>query len=459
MITETKTSTTDFSKNIMNFASANTTNVSNKSTSELYKTINNTSKTSKTDTKKDDFKDVLNSKSNKIDNSLKNDISKKINESKNVDELKEKIEELDEDIKKLSKDDIADILSNILNLLNKFSENQDLTNLGNKENLNSDVLKTLLDGIQNKTASSNDLDTLMKQLLEALQNDSVKDSLESDSLTLVQKLLNQLSSNIKADDSEASKGLKNGIKDLMSEISNVLENKQSKGEKVLSLEDFLKKNLTKQDSETASNNSNTSTADLKENKELAKEDKFLNSLLDDNKDDSSLSKMNLLASRTQNAPVQATGVNQNLVVNKATFTDDLIKDVKFMTTNSIKELTVKVNPGNLGEITIKLIQEDGVMKANLKANSKETTNLLSQNLVDIKKQLGEQNIKIADVNIELYQDDTTFFKGDSFEGQFSREQEKNGSTNSKVSGIASVSEDELNDEIDAEDNRNLDFLA
>ena len=79
--------------------------------------------------------------------------------------------------------------------------------------------------------------------------------------------------------------------------------------------------------------------------------------------------------------------------------------------------------------------------------------------MDIKKQLGEQNIKIADVNIELYQDDTTFFKGDSFEGQFSREQEKNGSQNSKVSGIASVSEDELNDEIDAEDNRNLDFLA
>lgn len=441
MITETKKSTTDFSKNIMNFASANTSNVSNKSTSELYKTINNTSKTSK----KDDFKDVLNSKANKIDNASKDDISKKIDDSKNADELKEKIEELDEDIKKLSKEDIADILSNILNLLNKFSENQNLNNLANKENLNSDVLKTLLDGIQNKTASSNDLDALMKQLLEALQNDSVKDSLDSDSLTLVQKLLNQLSSNPKADDSEASKNLKNGINDLMSEISNTLK---SKGEKVLSLEEFLQKNLTKQDSETSSNNS-------KENKE----NKFLNSLLDDGKEDSSLSRMNLLASRTQNTPVQITGVNQNLVVNKATFADDLIKDVKFMTTNSIKELTVKVNPGNLGEITIKLIQEDGVMKANLKANSKETANLLSQNLVDIKKQLGEQNIKIADVNIELYQDDTTFFKGDSFEGQFSREQEKNSNGNSKVSGIASVSEDELNDEVDAEDNRNLDFLA
>ena len=85
-----------------------------------------------------------------------------------------------------------------------------------------------------------------------------------------------------------------------------------------------------------------------------------------------------------------------------------------MSNNGLKELTVKVNPGNLGEITIKLVQEDGVMKANLKANSKETTDLLSQNLADIKKQLGEQNIKIADVNIELYQDDTTFFKRTRF---------------------------------------------
>ena len=85
---------------------------------------------------------------------------------------------------------------------------------------------------------------------------------------------------------------------------------------------------------------------------------------------------------------------KELTINKATFADDLIKDVKFMSNNSLKELTVKINPGNLGEITIKLVQEDGVMKANLKANSKETTALLSQNLAEIKKQISEQNIKI-----------------------------------------------------------------
>ena len=159
----------------------------------------------------------------------------------------------------------------------------------------------------------------------------------------------------------------------------------------------------------------------KDNKEVSKEDKFLNSLIDDDKD-SSLNKINLFASRTQTIQNQGVDTVRGLTINKATFADDLIKDVKFMSNNALKELTVKVNPGNIGEITIKLIQEDGVMKANLKANSKETTALLSQNLADIKKQLGEQNIKIADVNIELYQEDTTFFSEQGFGGQLSEEQ-------------------------------------
>lgn len=148
---------------------------------------------------------------------------------------------------------------------------------------------------------------------------------------------------------------------------------------------------------------------------------------------------------------------RGLTINKATFADDLIKDVKFMNTNSLKELTVKVNPGNLGEITIKLVQEDGLIKANLKANSKETSALISQNLSDIKKQLGEQNLKIADVNIELYQDDTTFFNEQSFSGQLSEEQRRNNTRNSNTGNDLEGSEEDLVDNIGANDN-NIEFL-
>ena len=101
-----------------------------------------------------------------------------------------------------------------------------------------------------------------------------------------------------------------------------------------------------------------------------------------------------------------------------------------MVTNNIKEMTVKINPGQLGEITIKVIEEGGVMKANIKASSKETYTLLSQQLGDIKKHLGEQNIKIQEVNISIYDEDATFYK----DGQFSSNSFQDGSNNRQNNG-------------------------
>ncbi len=124
----------------------------------------------------------------------------------------------------------------------------------------------------------------------------------------------------------------------------------------------------------------------------------------------------------------------------------------------MKELTVKINPGDIGEITIKLIQEDGVMKANLKANSKEGTMLLSQNLADIKKQLIEQNIKIADVNVELYQEDTTFFSEQGFGRQLSEDQGKSNNNNQNTSSIIGT-EEELNNNNIVSNNNNIEFFA
>lgn len=433
MVTTTKGSIDFSKKNTM------ATNVSSKSTSELYN-VNDKNRTYKSkDEKKNDFKDVLHSKSkDKI-----NDDSSKINDdSEKINELKEKLEDLDKG-KKLSKEDINDILNSILNLLNK---------LGDK----SDVLKTLQQG----TDGVKSLDSIINQLVETLKNGSAKNSLDGDSLSLMKKLLSQLSENFADDNSELGKNIKSGIKDLMSEISNIADNKQ--GDKVLSLEDILKNNLSQDKEKDGSlgddSNKNASTEAKKIGS--SKEDKFLNSLLDGDKD-SSLNKINLFASRFQNAQQgQTVNSTQGVAINQATFADDLIQDVRYMTTNSIKELTVKVNPGNLGEITIKLIQEDGVMKANLKANSKETTALLSQNLVDIKKQLNDQNIKISDVNIELYQDDTTFFKQDGFDSQLSQEQGRNQRNNSNgINSIESISDDNSTDEIEAIDNSNVNFFA
>lgn len=417
-------------------------NIAGKYNSELYKTYN-----SKTTSKSDDFKNVLSSKANskeeeiqRIDTINDNEASTGVNDSDKIDELKEKLEELEEDSKSASKDEVNSLLNELLNLLAKLGINEE--DLKSNGEINSNILKTMLEGINENGSSNGNLSSIMEKLMELLKNDSVKDSLDSNSLKLMEKLLSNLSDNLADDNTEAAKGIKN----LMSEISNILNAKQNEGKKVLTLEDMLNKNYSQDNNESSAENNSNNAATSKDNKEVSKEDKFLNSLIDDK--DSSLDKINLFATRNGAVQNQGTDNVRGLTVNKATFTNDLIKDIKFMSNNSLKELIVKVNPGNLGEITIKIVQEDGLMKANLKANSKETTVLLSQNLTDIKKQLAEQNIKIADVNIELYQEDTMFFKEQGFGRQLSEEQGRSNNSNSGNSSNNGVTvEEELVEDI------------
>lgn len=448
MVTATKdsnSSSNSLDSMVKSFTS--NTNFASKSTSEVTKTLNN-SYTSR----KDDFKNVLKSKSDykdHEDNGYVSSANQKQNSTevkdtdKDTKELNEKLEELEKESKTASKDKLKDILSELLNLLAKLGIKQDSINANGA--INS---KVGIDGA-NSTLSNSGLNGIMEKIMELLKNDSVKSKLDSNSLNLMEKLLGNLNGTIKENATESTKS---SLKGIMSEISDLLGNKQNAGNKVLTLEDMLSKSYSQDNSE-----SDNSSASKNNTPTTSKEEKFLNSLIDDNKDDS-LNKINLFASRTSTIQNQGVNNTRGLTINKATFVDDLIKDVKFMNTNSLKELTVKVNPGNLGEITIKLVQEDGVIKANLKANSKDTTALISQNLSDIKKQLGEQNLKIADVNIELYQDDTTFFSEQSFGGQLSEEQRRNNTRNSNAANNLASSEEELVENIEANDN-NIEFFA
>ena len=439
MVTATNTLTNSKTGSLDFLARTSKMSCSDNVISEISK-IDNAKVSSKS--KNDDFKEVLNSKV-----SYKDDDTKRIqnrDDSKEdiskLDELKEELKKLEEESKSDSKDDVQEMLNQLLNLLAKLGI--DVEKLKQKGQISSDALKNLLESIKENSSSS----STMEKLLELMKNDSVKDALDADSLKYMEKILNNLSSKIADDNTQNAKDIKSSIKNLMSEISNVLDSKQNA--KVLTLEEMLKNNS--QDSKDGSLGNES-------NKEASKEDKFLNSLLNDNKDDS-LNKINLFASRSQVIQNQSGDTVRGLTINKATFANDLIRDVKFMSTNAIKELTVKVNPGNLGEITIKLIQEDGLMKANLKANSKEATAILSQNLTEIKKQLTEQNIKIADVKVEIYQGDTTFFNEQNFGGQLSEEQRKSSNNSSNVVSNEITTDEELNNN-NASNDRQLEIFA
>lgn len=145
--------------------------------------------------------------------------------------------------------------------------------------------------------------------------------------------------------------------------------------------------------------------------ELSEEDRVLNKVLGLETADNFSQVLNRLNSRND---IQTENNISSATVFKDTMDEDIVKNLRFMIRNQVQELKVKIYPKELGEMTIKILSEEGIMRAEIKATSKETYNLLNSNINEIKKSLSNENIKIQEVNIGLYNEDTTYYSGQGY---------------------------------------------
>lgn len=81
-----------------------------------------------------------------------------------------------------------------------------------------------------------------------------------------------------------------------------------------------------------------------------------------------------------------------------------------MESNNVKNLTVKIEPKELGELVIKLTTENGIMKANITAATKEGYNLLNSSLADMSNQLNNGEVKIQHLSLSMY-DSSSYNQG------------------------------------------------
>lgn len=179
----------------------------------------------------------------------------------------------------------------------------------------------------------------------------------------------------------------------------------------------------------------------------SRDDKFLNNLLDNNSDSQSdkVSRVtNLFNQFSINNADQTSAGAETPVINSAKFSADIIKSLKYMENNNIKDLTIKIVPKELGEVIIKLTSDGGIMKASITATNKEAYGLLNSNLQDLNNSLNNQNIKIQNVNINIYNEDTTFFSENN-----SKENSSNGK-NKKNKGSDSLAVDKTDNVSEAD---------
>ena len=315
---------------------------------------------------------------------------------------------------------------------------------------NSEELRALLK--EAKTLTDSILENIKSKNLDETPVDSYKKELANKILSLIDLLpkesIEKISSNIGDEDKTkiissllSVKNYENedGVNSKLSEVKSDTNKTPiiAKVESQLNNESSYDENLNSNDT--------LKEYDIDENSD---EDKILSKIIDgDNK--GSFSK--ILSSYDKFNKSNIETIKEPVAVNKQTLDLDIIKNVKFMMKNAMQELKVKVYPKELGEMTIKILSEEGIMRAEIKAISKETYNLLNSNLQDIKKSLSEQNIRIQEVNIGIYNEDTTFFSGK----ENSSENFKNGQESTNSRNVIFTEEDEIKEDLLNESNVNL----
>lgn len=358
----------------------------------------------------------------------------------------------------LVQDDKKGILAVLESLENKIVNNKENNNIDkafseNESKASNDILGEKIDSnnfSEVKTAESNsNLNT------DNIKNINAHESINSSNAETLQ-------SEVK----ENNKELITQIKNLLNEneqVSNLSEVSNNDNKEIFNnkMQNIISKNVeSKEENIDVKNYTSSDSNNSSNNFEESKDEKILKSILNDKDLSSTTINRNVTFAGTFNNVNALDGLKEAAKLVKAEhLAEDIIQSVKYMETNNIKELTVKINPRNLGELSIKVIQEDGVLKAQIKATTKEGYDLLSRNASIINKELSNQNLKIQNVNISL-NNDTTFFKGSSFEGNannFSQNEASNKNAKNNVNGV--LDEDEVLEDNEAEIINNINMLA
>ena len=324
--------------------------------------------------------------------------------------------------------DITEMVSSIIDVDNKVESNM------------MNALGQAISSTQENPA------TVLANILEMMNSNGLDEFINKDNLSIAQKLLEQLNIKIQEDSSMDNTFIKELINELQVKVENLTSKVTNQSNAIVNNNPIVDVNsLVKEEANSSNSESNNSNSD-ETHTNTSKDEKVLNS---------TFSSFTNSLNRLNNTNIIT--VNNVQAVDAENMVQDIVKDVKYMSTVNMKEMVVKVNPANLGEITIKLVEENGEMKLNIKASSKETYSLLSQQLGDLHDQLKDQSIKIQDVKLSLYEEDTTFFK----DGEFNNESFNN--ENSRQQSSTKVQDNMVNEEeedsLESESLSNINMLA
>lgn len=443
----------------------------------------NDNKDSKVDNKFESYNDAVSK--NKIKDKDTNDYDNKSDKLDNkIDKLKDKLEKLNDKLDKVSdkndtgtekdesKEDIANEINELMAMINELmsqldgqDNSLDLQKVENNVEATDVIKNPVSTDMTNskKSTLGSELKEIVK-LLEPLKNPETQADLNN-----IKSVIEGLKETIE----ETGKTQKViGNSDFQSSIINELKvalaNKSKEKENINNThkdnviaddKNISSDNIKVETQNKATNNSdefkgnegNNKNSTSSEDKTIKKEENFLDSLVND-KDKNSINKFmpgTVSKLNTFEATLAKTSDSAQSV-NKVNVVDGIVKNIKFMQTNDLKELTVSMNPKDLGNMVIKISVEDGKLSAKIIADKKETFDLINANALDVKNALGNVNDKVQQVSVDIQFGDATayeqFKQGQEYQGN---EQRFSGNQN-RVVVDESLAEDKVEDDLYAE---------
>lgn len=355
----------------------------------------------------------------------------------------------------VGKSGIDDILKEIDNVLSTKLDSGSLLKL--KDKLSSDLSNINLSQLlQPGDKESSTIDSLIEKAVSDLNVKVSKDDLKSLSNNIQSNILKSLSKNVNINnDNNVNNNGDFTVSDdkdmIKSYLMKLLEAANTKNQSVNKADSDSQTTLNQLRIKSLAENNNSNnliaaSSDLKQHSTTDKNNKdesFLNNLMGKDSKDSStdFSRVTNFINQLSNSNSEnnvTTIENANPILNSNNLQEDFIKTLKFMNTNDLQQLTVKIMPKELGEVVINLTFQGGAMKASISAANKDAYNLLNANLPDINNKLQNENIKIQNLTLNVYNDDTTFFKDGS-------QNQRQGRENSKNSSVKNITFDEGQD--------------
>ena len=156
-------------------------------------------------------------------------------------------------------------------------------------------------------------------------------------------------------------------------------------------------------------------------------------------------------STSNDIPQPVTEIRQEFI------TEDIIKSVKYMKNSDLEELNVKLNPRNLGEISIKLSKNKEHSNLLKTVDDNNILDLVNKNIEDIKKHLNDTDINIKDIVINVKSENENLFS-DNLNKEFNQDRRFNQNNSNKNKKNNNQIIEELHNSEHNKDDDNLNIL-